>query len=282
MPGSFIDQRERSNEELKSKGRIKREMQWGSKAKGSRVLQNISKGKESLQKRCAISLISSIHRWQGQMISPWAEQRHFSLQVSRGAGSSWQATKYDYNNKSKSNNFPLEIKIGFLPATVWHDHRSTANRIWKSKNLKLLQCWAKLCLTLHLTLGSSLPIKFLSGTFPYASGPLRMVNALKGCKFPGEAVVLPGVCVCGCVCVCVCVCVCLRTAEGGGLAWHLRKRRSNWFLREAEEELEGESIFGDLLLPIAVLCDLRSNSLLCNMEDRMSFKPCPCSGIWWL
>ena len=35
MPGSFIGQRERSNEELKSKGRIKREMRWGSKAKES-------------------------------------------------------------------------------------------------------------------------------------------------------------------------------------------------------------------------------------------------------
>ena len=34
-PGSFIDQRERSNEEPKSKGRIKREMKWGGKAKGS-------------------------------------------------------------------------------------------------------------------------------------------------------------------------------------------------------------------------------------------------------
>ena len=34
MPGSFIDQRERINEKLKSKGRIEREMQWGSKVKG--------------------------------------------------------------------------------------------------------------------------------------------------------------------------------------------------------------------------------------------------------
>ena len=38
MPGSFIDQRERSSEKLKSKGRIEREMQWGSKVKGSSVL----------------------------------------------------------------------------------------------------------------------------------------------------------------------------------------------------------------------------------------------------
>ena len=38
MPDSFIDQREGSNKELKSKGRIEREMQWGSKVKVSSVL----------------------------------------------------------------------------------------------------------------------------------------------------------------------------------------------------------------------------------------------------
>ena len=52
MPGPFIDQRERSAEELKSKGRIEREMQWGSKVKGSSVLQNISKGMASIWKGC--------------------------------------------------------------------------------------------------------------------------------------------------------------------------------------------------------------------------------------
>ena len=50
MPGSFIDQRERSNEELKSKGRIKRERQWGIKLKGSSALQNISKKMASFWK----------------------------------------------------------------------------------------------------------------------------------------------------------------------------------------------------------------------------------------
>ena len=38
IPGSFTDQRERSNEELKSTGRIEREMQRGSAAEGSPVL----------------------------------------------------------------------------------------------------------------------------------------------------------------------------------------------------------------------------------------------------
>ena len=49
MPGSFIE-RERSNEELKSKGRIERERQWQSKVKGSSVFQNISKRMTSLWK----------------------------------------------------------------------------------------------------------------------------------------------------------------------------------------------------------------------------------------
>ena len=52
MPGSFIDQRERSNEELKSEDRIERKGQWGSKVKGSSALQNISKGMASLWKGC--------------------------------------------------------------------------------------------------------------------------------------------------------------------------------------------------------------------------------------
>ena len=38
MPGSFINQRERSNEEPKSTGRTERETQWGSIVKGSPVL----------------------------------------------------------------------------------------------------------------------------------------------------------------------------------------------------------------------------------------------------
>ena len=50
MPDSFIDQRERSNEELKSKDRVERETQWGNKVKGSSVLQNICKGITSLWK----------------------------------------------------------------------------------------------------------------------------------------------------------------------------------------------------------------------------------------
>ena len=60
MPGSFIDHRERSNEELKSKGIIERQMQWGSQGKESSV--HISRAMSSLQKEC-VNLF--FHRWAG-------------------------------------------------------------------------------------------------------------------------------------------------------------------------------------------------------------------------
>ena len=79
-----MDQRERSNEELKSKGRIEREMQWGNKVEGSSVLQNISlqKGcinlfylqvgmdKLSLQELNKGTLVYSQAEWQGPPDKP--------------------------------------------------------------------------------------------------------------------------------------------------------------------------------------------------------------------
>ena len=62
MPDSFIDQREKSKEELKSKGRIERERQWGSKVKGSSVLQNISNAMASLWKGCVNLFCSQVGR----------------------------------------------------------------------------------------------------------------------------------------------------------------------------------------------------------------------------
>ena len=63
MSGSFTDQRERSNEEIKSKGRIEKEIQWGSKVKGFSVSRKTS------PRECPAFgkgvLTSSIHRWAG-------------------------------------------------------------------------------------------------------------------------------------------------------------------------------------------------------------------------
>ena len=61
---------------------------------------------------------------QWQAISPWAEQRHFSLQSSRGAGSSRQIIEYDYNNKAskrKVSNMESKLAISLqqsLPQTT--------------------------------------------------------------------------------------------------------------------------------------------------------------------
>ena len=60
MPGSFKDQKERSNKELTSKGRIESERQWGSKVKGASVLQNISKEMASLWKECVNIFYSQV------------------------------------------------------------------------------------------------------------------------------------------------------------------------------------------------------------------------------
>ena len=98
MPASLIDQRERNDEEPKSKGRVEREMQWGSKVKESSVLQNISKGMASLQKGCVNLFYSQVGRDKLSL----HELNIGTLQSGRRAGSSRQATEYDYNNKSKS------------------------------------------------------------------------------------------------------------------------------------------------------------------------------------
>ena len=98
MPGSFKDQRERSNEKRKSKDRTEREMQWGSKVKGSSVLQNISKEMASPQKCCVNLFYSQVGR---DKLSLPELNKGFSLQSGRGAGSSRQTIEY-YNNKSKS------------------------------------------------------------------------------------------------------------------------------------------------------------------------------------
>ena len=76
------DLRERSNEELKSKSRIEREMQWGSKVKESSVLQNISKGMTSLQKVCVNLFYSQVGRDKLSL----QELNKGTLQSSKGAG----------------------------------------------------------------------------------------------------------------------------------------------------------------------------------------------------
>ena len=69
MPGSFIES-ERSNKYLKSKGRIQKERQWGTKVKGSSILKTTSR-KVSLWKGCVnlFSVFVVFTGGQGQIIS---------------------------------------------------------------------------------------------------------------------------------------------------------------------------------------------------------------------
>ena len=113
MPNSFIDQREGSNVELKTKGRIERELQWGRKVKESSALQNCSKGMSRLQKGCIHLFYSQVGRnklsiqelSKGTLVYSQAEEQ----------GPLNQAIMYDCNNKSKSKKqFQHGLSIGFF------------------------------------------------------------------------------------------------------------------------------------------------------------------------
>ena len=97
--GSCVFCRVRGKEAMRSykgKRQKERKWQWGSKVKGSSVLQNISKEVASLWKRC-VNLFTG---GQSQILCLWAEQRQFSLWSGRAQGPLRQAIRYDCNNKS--------------------------------------------------------------------------------------------------------------------------------------------------------------------------------------
>ena len=117
MPVSFIDGRPRSNEELKSKGRIQREMHWGRKVKGSSVLQNISKGISQPSKGVCYSLLFT--DGQGQSLHELNKSTSVYSQA-EGQGSPGNPLNMIIIIKaSQRNNFQHGVRIGFLPATSW-------------------------------------------------------------------------------------------------------------------------------------------------------------------
>ena len=100
MPGSFIDQRERSSEELKSHGRAERERQWGSEAKGPSVLQNVSKGMASLGKGCVNLIYPQVGR---DKLFLQERNKGTLVQSSRGAGSSRQFSSVQFSRSVVSD-----------------------------------------------------------------------------------------------------------------------------------------------------------------------------------
>ena len=116
MPASLIDQRERNDEEPKSKGRVEREMQWGSKVKGSSVLQNISKGKSSLQKGCVSLLCSQVGREKLSLREPNKGTLVYSQAEGQGPPGK-PLSMIIVIKASQRNSFQHGVRIGFLPAT---------------------------------------------------------------------------------------------------------------------------------------------------------------------
>ena len=130
MPGSFIDRRERGNEELKSKGNGEGEAVRKSSARVFSLVRHLQGKGQPSEGGC--SSLPFIGR-QEQATSPPAEQRHFSLQSDRGSGSSRQAIENDYNNKSKSKKqFPTWSQNWFPPSNkISHKPEdNTMDMVW--------------------------------------------------------------------------------------------------------------------------------------------------------
>ena len=118
MPSSFIDQREGSNGELKTKGRIERELQWGRKVKGSMALQNFSKGVSRLQNRCVYLFYSQVGRDKLSLQEVNKGTLVYSLADKQGS-SGKPLSMIIIIKASQRNSFQHRVRIGFLPEIMW-------------------------------------------------------------------------------------------------------------------------------------------------------------------
>ena len=115
MPGSFIEQRERGNEELKSKGRIDSEMWWGIKWKG------LQSG-ETSPRECPASegVCESLLFTGGQGQTSLHELNKGTLAYSQAEGQGPPGKPLGLLiiiKASQRNSFQHGVRIGFLPAT---------------------------------------------------------------------------------------------------------------------------------------------------------------------
>ena len=116
LDARFFNRSERSNEELKSKDRIERQPLWGSKVKGSSVLQNISKRMSSLQKGCVYLFYSQVGRDKLSLHELNKSTSVYSQAEGQGSpGRPWNMIIII--KASQRNNFQHGVRIGFLPAT---------------------------------------------------------------------------------------------------------------------------------------------------------------------
>ena len=101
-----------------SKAWLERERQWGSKVKGSSVLQNISKRMSSLQKGCVYLFYSQVGRDKLSLHELNKSTSVYSQAEGQGSpGRPWNMIIII--KASQRNNFQHGVRIGFLPAIMW-------------------------------------------------------------------------------------------------------------------------------------------------------------------
>ena len=102
--------------ELKSKDRLERQTQWGSKVKGSSVLQNISKRMSSLQKGYVNLFYSQVGRDELSLQELKKDTSVYSQAEEQGPPGN-PLNMIIIIKASQRNNFQHGVRIGFLPAT---------------------------------------------------------------------------------------------------------------------------------------------------------------------
>lgn len=143
------------------------------------------------------------------------------------------------------------------------------------KSLKSLSCCAGQGSVYPST--PSMPLSLLFHPVPQRDLPLCLrtfahCQCSKELQFPGTVAVLPGVCM-------------FRSGRIG--MEPTKKRGSNWPLLEAAGwtgnslRTPGSANCWDRQGSQGSLTPLGQNPFVCNTEDQMCLKPCPCSSIWW-
>ena len=102
----------------KSKDRIEREMQWGSKLKGSSVLENISKGMSSLQKGRVYLFYSQVGR--DKLSFPQLNKGILVYQAEGQGPPGKPLSMIIIIKASQRNSFQHGVRIDFLPAAIAH------------------------------------------------------------------------------------------------------------------------------------------------------------------
>ena len=149
----LYSQREKSSEELKSKGRRERERQWVSKVKGSSVFQNISGNGQVFGRRVLISSFCCSCSQVGRVRSSLYELNKGPSQSGRGAGSS-EAGPHGIITKTMKSKSKKQFSTGSQnwPSSLQQSHVLVTYYQVPSLKKARFQVWETLCRSYDLRL----------------------------------------------------------------------------------------------------------------------------------